>query len=192
MYQKEKKQQDLLPPFREERRQAQAKGGRRPVADATSPMEEPNTTVSAADAGALERIEALLTAQKEESHKLLRSSRLRNILILVLVGVLIFAAIAFYGSLQTITKDIPDLVIAARGLIDNTDTAVNDVIAKVDELDIDALNSSIQGISEINYRGLNTSISGLASAVESFQNFVDALSAPANAFGSLFGGGRNN
>lgn len=137
---------------------------------------------------ALARIEELLTAQKEETRKLLRSSRLRNILLLILVGVLVFAAFAFYGSLQTITKDIPDLISSARGLVNNTNHAVEDVVSKVDELDVDALNDSIRGISQINYRGLNTSISGLASAVEGFEEFVDKLSRPASAFGSLFGG----
>ena len=155
-------------------------------------MEELNTTSGSTTAASLARIEELLTEQKAESHKLLRSSRFRNILILVLVGVLVVTAFAFYDSLQTITKDIPDLVDSARGLIRNTNTAVDDVITKVDELDIDALNSSIQGIAEINYKGLNTSISGLASAVETFEEFVDALSRPANAFGSLFGSSRTN
>lgn len=150
-------------------------------------MDEQNTISSASSAETLARIEELLTQQKEESHKLLRSSRLRNVLILILVGVLIAAAIAFYGALQTITKDIPDLVTSARSLITNTNSAVDDVITKVDELDVDALNDSIKGISQINYRGLNTSISGLASAVEAFEDFVDTLSHPASAIGSLFG-----
>lgn len=150
-------------------------------------MDEQSTISAASSAETLAHIEELLTQQNAQSHKLLRSSRLRNVLILVLVGVLIVAAIAFYGSLQTITKDIPDLVTSARSLISNTNSAVDDVISKVDELDIDALNDSIKGISEINYRGLNTSISGLASAVETFENFVDTLSHPASAIGSLFG-----
>lgn len=151
-------------------------------------MDEQNTVSAASSAETLAHIEELLTQQKTETHKLLRSSRLRNILLLVMVGVLIVAAVAFYESLQTITKDIPDLVVAARSLISNTNNAVNDVVSKVDELDIDSLNDSIKGISQINYRGLNTSISGLASAVEAFEDFVDTLSRPASAFGSLFGG----
>ncbi|MBD5560281.1 MAG: hypothetical protein HDQ87_08010 [Clostridia bacterium] len=154
-------------------------------------MEEQNN-LSTAPADTLARIEELLTAEKENSRKLLRSSRLRNVLMIIFVGVLIVTAIAFYDSLQTITKDIPDLVVSARSLIGNVNGAVDDVIDKVDELNIEALNDSIEGISEINYQGLNTSITGLANAVQGFEDFVDALQRPANAFSSLFGGGRGD
>lgn len=135
----------------------------------------------------LAHIEALLEKETEQSRKLLRSSRFRNILLAAMVAVLAIAAFMLYGSIQNITKEVPAVVSAAHSLIDNTDTAVKDVTGKIDELDIESLNESIEGISSINYKGLNTSIGGLADAVEQFEDFVDTLSHPASAIGSLFG-----
>lgn len=137
----------------------------------------------------LSRIETLLTEQTQQTKKLLRSSRLRNVLMIIIAVTFVVSAFAFYGALQTLTKDIPDLITQARSLIGNTNRAVEDITGKIDELDIDALNDSIEGIASINYRGLNTSIGGLASAVDSFEEFVDNLSRPASAISSIFGGG---
>lgn len=140
----------------------------------------------------MKRIEELLETQGELNKKILRSSRLHNVLLAIIAAVFVVMGVVFYGAIQALTRGIPGLVTSAQALITNTDHAVADVTGKVDELDIDALNDSIQGISSINYKGLNTSIGGLASAVESFQEFVDTLSHPANAIGSLFGGGRSS
>lgn len=145
----------------------------------------------AADEGVsseMKRIEELLEAQSTQNKKILRSSRLHNVLLAIIAASFVIMGFVFYGAVQTLTRGIPGLVTSAQALITNTDHAVADVTEKVDELDIDSLNDSIKGISSINYKGLNTSIGGLASAVESFQDFVDTLSHPANAIGSLFGG----
>ena len=150
--------------------------------------EEQSTPTAASQEDVLTRIEALLTEQKEQTRKLLRSSRLRNVLMIIIAVTFVVSAFAFYGALQTLTKDIPDLVAQARNLITNTNRAVEDITGKIDELDIDALNESIEGIASINYKGLNTSISGLASAVSSFEDFVDNLKRPASAISSIFGG----
>lgn len=140
----------------------------------------------------MKRIEELLEETTEMNKKILRSSRLHNVFLAIIAAAFVIVGFVFYGAIQTLTRGIPGLVTSAQALITNTDHAVADVTEKVDELDIEALNESIQGISSINYKGLNTSIGGLASSVEAFQDFVDALSHPANAIGSLFGGGSSS
>lgn len=154
----------------------------------TCMSEEQSIQTETGSQDVLSRIEALLIEQNKHTQKMLRSSRLRNILLIIIAAAFVITAVAFYGTLQTLTKDIPDLIAQARSLISNTNRAVEDITGKVDELNIDALNESIEGIASINYKGLNTSISGLASAVDSFETFVDNLSRPANAISSIFGG----
>lgn len=153
--------------------------------------------VSAAQNGSetltiLRHIEELLQTQTEQNKKILRSSRWRTVLMFIFVAAFVIVGIAFYGVLQNITRDIPQVISEVEDLISNADGAVKDIVGKVDELNIDALNESIEGIASINYKGLNTSIGGLAKSVESFQAFVDALSTPAQTIGGLFGGGGRN
>lgn len=137
---------------------------------------------------ALSRIEELLKEQTEQNRKLLRASRWRTIFLLALVVTFIVAGFAFYNVLTAITREIPRVLEEVDDLIANAKTAIQTIVRTVDSVNIDALNESIEGIAKIDYDGLNTSIEGLASAVQGFQTFVDALSHPANAIGSLFGG----
>lgn len=147
------------------------------------------SALQTADASALSRIEELLQLQIEQNKKLLRSSRWRTWFLFAFVAVIIVFGALFHGILTNITQDIPQVIDEADELVVTATTAVRTIVNKIDTLDIDALNESIEGISSIDYAGLNTSIRGLATSVEGFQSFVDALQHPGRAIGGLFGAG---
>ena len=143
---------------------------------------------AAFDSAALGRIEELLRQQSKQNQKLLRASRVRTVFLLVLVGAFIIFGAMFYSTITRITNDIPRVLDEADELIVTATDAVRTVVSKIDALNIEALNESIEGISSIDYKGLNTSIGGLATSVEKFEDFVDALQNPGRAIAGLFGG----
>lgn len=152
-------------------------------------MSDISAAASSDTSAALARIEQLLQEQNEQNKKLLRSSRWRTVCLFIFVAAFIIFAALLHGVLTSITQDVPQVIDEADELVVTATNAVRTVVNKIDTLNIDALNESIEGISSIDYSGLNKSIGGLASSVENFENFVDALQNPGRALGGLFGGG---
>ena len=133
-------------------------------------MEEEKREVR--EGSGLERIEALLAAQAEHNKKLLRSSRVHTVILLVFVVVFAAGIVAVNGTLASATKELPVMLESITNL---TDTAAKE-IGRMDDIDFDALNETIKGISTIRFDVLNESIQALTDIIKPFANFMGALS----------------
>ncbi|MBC5647636.1 hypothetical protein [Christensenella tenuis] len=133
-------------------------------------MEEEKREVR--EGSGLERIEALLAAQAEHNKKLLRSSRVHTVILLVFVVVFAAGIFAVNGTLASATKELPVMLESITNL---TDTAAKE-IGRMDDIDFDALNETIKGISTIRFDVLNESIQALTDIIKPFANFMGALS----------------
>lgn len=128
--------------------------------------------------GSVGRIEQLLVEQAEHNKKMLRSSHVRTGAMVVLAVVIIVLAVMIYGTVQTMTKDVPQLVETAQGFVETAESDVNNLFENLSEIDFESMNETIKGIGSIDFDSINTSIQGLAAGVEAFQQFAQALTNP--------------
>ena len=120
----------------------------------------------------LKQNESLLTAQAEHNKKLLRSSRVHTVILLVFVVVFAVGIFAVNGTLASATRELPAMLESITNL---TDTAAKE-IGRMDDIDFDALNEAIKGISTIRFDVLNESIKALTDIIKPFAGFMGALS----------------
>lgn len=126
----------------------------------------------------LENIEELLQQQLKQNVKMRRAAVVRTIAIVVLVAVVAVALFFFYNTFKEVTAGLPDLIAHADTLINDATKDLEDVIAKVNEIDFEGINEVISGVAKIDFDALNESIQGLAEGVENFRRFTEALSNP--------------
>lgn len=126
----------------------------------------------------LANIEELLQQQLKQSVKIRRASVARTIAVIVLVAVVAVALFFFYNTFKEVTAGLPDLITHADSLINDAAKDLEDVIAKVNEIDFEGINEVISGVAKIDFDALNDSIQGLAEGVENFRRFTEALSNP--------------
>ena len=135
----------------------------------------------------LQRIEELLEKQAEHNEKMLRASRSRTVFLVIFVIFFALLGISMYVSMQAMTQGLPELIDSTSTLVSQASVDLQEVVDHINSIDFQSMNEALQGIASIDYESLNVSINGLQQGVEAFQGFVDALSSPFNAVGSLFG-----
>ena len=123
-------------------------------------------------AARLERMEALLAQQAENTRKTVRSHHITALLLALLVLVVAGGLLWVNTTLADITRDVPQLISTATRSVEQLETT----LADIDKIDFEQMNSAIgevgKGVAAIDFETLNSSIARLNEVVESLSNVM--------------------
>ncbi len=123
-------------------------------------------------AARLEKMEALLAQQAENTRKTVRSHRITALLLAMLVLVVAGGLLWVNTTLADITRDVPQLISTTTRSIEQLETT----LADIDKIDFEQMNSAIgevgKGVAAMDFETLNASIARLNEVVESLSNVM--------------------
>lgn len=113
----------------------------------------------------VKKLDLLIEAQKQESHKQRKVQRFQSWLLVALVAIFAIGMFSLNFTVNRAVANVPQLVDSAQKSVTETTEQIQDLIAEVDSIDFKKLNNTIEQVGEslnsIDVEGLNESIQAL-------------------------------